>query len=173
MGTWKTQFLTKCSSPVLPLDFANCSKPVLNLAKNIRIATSVDYLTAQEFCCGVKHFMTHYKEMKEDKHFYSWNCGFIETTHMQHMHLVLYAKYWLQTIFHQIKLILLSLNKCKAFMYDVLQENLTISKEKSLVSHFQVTCYAQSIHQERMKHALTLTAAQLSGNTLLQFITAT
>jgi hypothetical protein len=42
-----------------------------------------------------------------------------------------------------------------------------------LVSHFEATRDAQSIYQELMKHALSSTAAQLSGETLLQYITTT
>jgi hypothetical protein len=46
-------------------------------------------------------------------------------------------------------------------------------KPKSLVSKFEATRDAQSIYQELMEHALSSTAAQLSGDTLLQDITTT
>jgi hypothetical protein len=42
-----------------------------------------------------------------------------------------------------------------------------------LVSQFEGTCDTQSFDQGLMKHALSSTAAQLSGDTLLQYITAT
>jgi hypothetical protein len=42
-----------------------------------------------------------------------------------------------------------------------------------LVSQFEATRDAQSIYRELMKHALSSTAAQLSGDTLLQYITTT
>jgi hypothetical protein len=48
------------------LDFANHNKPLINPAKSIGVATTVDVLTVQEFCQGVKRDMTHYRELKED-----------------------------------------------------------------------------------------------------------
>jgi hypothetical protein len=41
------------------------------------------------------------------------------------------------------------------------------------VSQFEATRDAQSIYKELKKHALRSTAAQLSGDTLLQYITTT
>jgi hypothetical protein len=55
----------------------------------------------------------------------------------------------------------------------VLQTRLQTDKGKSLVSQFEATRDAQSIYQELVKHALSSTAAQLSGDTLLQYITTT
>jgi hypothetical protein len=66
-----------------------------------------------------------------------------------------------------------SSKKCKRFMYTVLQEHLITDKRMSLVSQFEATRDAQSIYQGLMKHALSSTAAQLSGDTLLQYITTT
>jgi hypothetical protein len=57
-------------------------------------------------------------------------------------------------------------------MYAVFQ-HLKTNKRKSLVSQFEATSDAQSIYRELMKHALNSTAAQLSGDTLLQYITTT
>jgi hypothetical protein len=89
----KTQFLTYCSSPEFRSAFANRNKPMVNPAKSIDVATLVDALTAHEFCRGVKRDMTHYKELKEYKHFNSWNRSFIVTANMHHMHLVLDTNY--------------------------------------------------------------------------------
>jgi hypothetical protein len=69
MGIRKTQFLRVCSSPEFQLYFANRNKPMVNPAKRFGFATPFDFITAQGFCCGVKCDMTHYKELKEDKHF--------------------------------------------------------------------------------------------------------
>jgi hypothetical protein len=63
--------------------------------------------------------------------------------------------------------------KMQTFMYAVLQTHLQTDKGKSLVSQFEATRDAQSIYQELVKHALSSTAAQLSGDTLLQYITTT
>jgi hypothetical protein len=57
------------------------------------------------------------------------------------------------------------------FMYAVLEEHLKTSKGKSLVSQYEQTHDAQRIYCKLMKHALSSTAAQLSGDTLLQYIT--
>jgi hypothetical protein len=97
LGIRKTHFLTYCSSPEFRLDFANRNKTMVNLANSIGVASPVDALT-----------MTHYKELKEDKHFNSWNHGFIATAHMHHTHLVLDA-----TMVQQTQLMLPSSRKCK------------------------------------------------------------
>jgi hypothetical protein len=57
-------------------------------------------------------------------------------------------------------------------MYAVLEEHLKTDKGKSLVSQFEEEHDAQCIYCELKKHALASTAAQLSGDTLLQYITA-
>jgi hypothetical protein len=61
----------------------------------------------------------------------------------------------------------------QTLMYAVLQEHLKTDKGKSLVSQFEATRDAQSIYRELMKHALRSTAAQMSGDTLIQYITTT
>ena len=54
-------------------------------------------------------------------------------------------------------------------MYAVLEDHLKTVKGKSLVSHYESTRDVQSIYyRELKKHALSSTAAQLSGDTLLQ-----
>jgi hypothetical protein len=59
------------------------------------------------------------------------------------------------------------------FMYAVFEEHLKTSKRKSLVSQYEETHDAQSIHRELKKHALSSTVAQFSGDALLQYITTT
>ena len=57
----------------------------------------------------------------------------------------------------------------QTFMYAVLEDLLKTVKGKSLVSHYESTRDVQSIYnRELKKHALSSTAAQLSGDTLLQ-----
>jgi hypothetical protein len=58
------------------------------------------------------------------------------------------------------------------FIYAVLEEHLKTDKGKSLVSQFEQEHDAQCIYHELKKHVLASTAAQLSGDTLLQYITA-
>jgi hypothetical protein len=109
----------------------------------------------QEFCHGVKRDMTQYKELKEDKHFNSWNHGFIATAHIHHTHLVLDTNY---SPTNAIDVALFK--EMQTFMNAVLQEHLKTDKGKSLVSQFEATRDAQSIYRELMKHALSSTAAQ-------------
>jgi hypothetical protein len=65
-------------------------------------------------------------------------------------------------------LMLQALRKCKRLCMLCCTD-----KGKSLVSQFEATHDAHSIYQELVKHALSLTAAQLSGDMLLQYITTT
>jgi hypothetical protein len=81
----------------------------------------------------VKCDMTHYKELKEDKHFKSWNRGIIATAHMNHTHLVLDANYSLANA-NDVALF----KEMQTCMYAVLQEHLKTDKVK-LVSHFGAT----------------------------------
>jgi hypothetical protein len=61
------------------------------------------------------------------------------------------------------------------FMYAVFEEHLKTSKGKLLVSQYEETHDAQSIYCDLKKHALSSTAAQLSGirwySTLQQLVT--
>jgi hypothetical protein len=50
-------------------------------------------MTVQEFCQGVKRDKTHFEDLKDDKYFNLWNCGFVATAHMHHTHLVLDMNY--------------------------------------------------------------------------------
>jgi hypothetical protein len=59
----------------------------------------------------------------------------------------------------------------QTFKYAVLDDHLKTHKVKSLGSQFNLTFNAQSIYDELKKHALCSTAAQISGDTLLQYIT--
>jgi hypothetical protein len=61
----------------------------------------------------------------------------------------------------------------KIFVYAVFEEDLKTSKGKSLVSQYEEKHDAQSIYRDLKKHALGSNAAQLSGDTLLQYITTT
>jgi hypothetical protein len=56
-------------------------------------AAAAEELTAQEFRRGVKRDKTHYSDLKDDKHFNSWNCGFVATAFMHHTHHVLDEEY--------------------------------------------------------------------------------
>jgi hypothetical protein len=123
----------------------------------------VDVQTAQEFRCGVKRDMTQYKKLREDKKFNFWNRRFIVTAHLHHTHLVLDADYSMTNAID-----VAFFKEMQPFMYTVLQEHLKTTKWKSLVSPFEATRDAQSIYPELMKHALSSTSAQLSGDTLLQ-----
>jgi hypothetical protein len=57
-------------------------------------------------------------------------------------------------------------------MYVVMEEKLKSEKGKLLINKFEEKPDAQSVYSELKKHALGSTAAQLSGDTLLQYITA-
>jgi hypothetical protein len=87
---------------------------------------------------------------------------------MHHTHLVLDANYNPTNAINVDPF-----NEMQTFMYAVLQEHLKTDKGKSFVSQFEATCEAQSIYRELMKYALSSTAAQLSGDTSLQYITTT
>jgi hypothetical protein len=59
------------------------------------------------------------------------------------------------------------------FMYTVLEEHWKTDKGKSLASRYETTHNALSIYHNLKKHSLSLTVAQLSGDTMLQYITMT
>jgi len=123
-------------------------------------------LTVQDFRRGVKRDKSHYDDLKDDKHFNVWNRGFVATAHMHHTDLVLQGDYAPRNdadaaLFREMQ----------TFMYAVMEEHLKSDKGKSLVSQYEATRDAQSIYRELKKHALSSTSAQLSGDTLLQYIT--
>jgi hypothetical protein len=93
---------------------------------------------------------------------------FVATAHMHHTHLVLDEGYRPSNYVD-----VAVFKEMQTFMYAVLQTHLQTDKGKSLVSQFEAARDAQSIYQELVKHALSSTAAQLSGDTLLQYIATT
>ena len=129
---------------------------------------TVDALTVQEFRRGIKRDKTHYEDLKDDKYFNSWNRSFIATAHMHHTQTVLDETYVPKNDLEQAVF-----KEMQIFMYAVLEDHLKTDKGKSLVSHYETTRDAQSIYRDLLKHALNSTAAQLSGDTMLQYITTT
>jgi hypothetical protein len=167
-------FKSYCGSADFHADAAIGSSPAPTNA-NTRVHASTnavvgtpDLFTAQEFRRGVKRDKAHYADLKEDKYFSTWNRGFVATAHMHHTNKVLDEMY-----FPTSDIEMAVFKEMQTFMYAVLEEHLKTDKGKSLVSQFESTRDAQSIYRELKKHALSSTAAQLSGDTLLQYITTT
>ena len=123
-------------------------------------------MTVQEFRRGVKRDKSHYVDLKDNKYFTSWNRGFVATAYMHHTQHVLNKHYVPQTA-----------NKKEGFqeiqtrIFAVMEEKLKSVKGKLLISEYEDTCNAQSVYCESKKHALASTAAQLSGDTMKQYIT--
>ena len=170
----RSELYDYCGSDDYAADIAAGGTPVVNISspKVSPIATGIvgshETLTAQEFRRGVKRDKTHYEDLKDDKYFNTWNRGFVATAHMHRTHLVLDETYVPST---DVEIAVFK--EMQTFMYAVLEDHLKTDKGKSLVSHYEVTRDAQSIYRELKKHALSSTAAQLSGDTLLQYITTT
>ena len=157
----KTQFVSYCGSPEYHADIAEGLVPA---------ATSTvvpGEFTASEFRRVVKRDKTHYSELKDDKHFNMWNRGFVATAYMHHTQLILDADYKPATT-TEVGLF----REMQDFMYAVFEEKLKTDKGKSLISAYENTRDAQSIYRELTKHAKSSTAAQLSGDTLLKYITS-
>jgi hypothetical protein len=127
----------------------------------------VDEFTAKEFRRGVKRDNNHYTDLKDDKHFSSWNRGFVASAFMHRTHHVLDENYVPRTL-NEINLF----REMQTFMYPVFEEHLKMDKGKSLVNHYEDRRDAQSIYQELKKHAKSSTAGQISGDTLLKYITS-
>jgi hypothetical protein len=125
-------------------------------------------LTVQAFRRGVKRDKADYKNLKDDKYFNSWSRGFVATDRMHHTELVLNEKCVPKNDDGKVVF-----KEMQIFTSAVFEEHLKTSKGKSLVSQYEETHDAQSIYRELKKHALSSTAAQLSGDTLLQYITTT
>ena len=160
----KAMFTEYCGSLDYHADLqSGIVKPI---AKHEHTANS-DELTAQEFRRGVKRDKSHYTNLKEDKHFNSWNRGFVATAFMHHTHRVLDDNYVPKT---PIEISLFQ--EMQTFMYAVFEEHLKTDTGKSLVSRYEHAHDAQSIYKELKKHAKSSTAAQLSGDTLLKYITS-
>jgi hypothetical protein len=121
-----------------------------------------DTLKSQEFPLGVKRDNTHYDDLKDDKYFNSWNRDFVATAHMHPTHLILDESYIPRKAME-----IAMFKEIQTFMYAVLEEHLKTEKGKSLVSQYEFT------HDAQKKHALNSTAAQLSGDKMLQYITTT
>ena len=171
MNFTNTQFKEYVGSPDYHDDLAMAGAPPKpsSLPRGFNAnATATDDLTAQEFRKGVRRDKTHYTDLKDDKYFTTWNRGFVATAHMHHTHQVLDEEYVPRT-----ETEIAVFKEQQTFMYAVLEEHLKTDKGKSLVSQFEATRDAQSIYKELKKHALSSTAAQLSGDTLLQYITTT
>ena len=156
----KTEFTEYCGSPEYHADLAG------GLVTK-QTSPTQDALTAQEFRKSVKRDKTHYRDLKDDKHFDSWNRGFVATAHMHHTHLVLDASYKPQTTEETAVF-----TEMQTFMYAVFEDHLKTDTGKSLVSTFENTRDAQSIYTELVKHAKSSTAAQISGDSLLIYITS-
>jgi hypothetical protein len=130
-----------------------------NLASTL---LQVGILIALAFLRVIKRDKTHYIELKYNKHFDTWNCGFVATAFMYRTQFVLDGEYVAVTptgddLFRKMQI----------FMYAVFEENLTTDKHRSLVSSYNSRRNAQSIYKELTKHAKCSTAAQLSGDTFL------
>jgi hypothetical protein len=108
----------------------------------------------------------HYEDLKDVKFFNTWNRGFIATACMHQKGLVLDENYIPKTDAEKALF-----REMQTFMYAVLEDHMKTDMGKSLVSHYELSRDAQSIYRDLKKHALSSTAAQLSGDTLLQYIT--
>ena len=169
----RTEFYEYCNSDAFTEDmkaFGVAPKvaPGPSANSNSGLVDAMGAMTVQEFRRGVKRDKTHYEDLKDDKYFNSWNRGFVATARMHHTHNILDEGYvpkndMDKAIFKEIQ----------TFMYAVLEDHLKTDKGKSLVSQYEEHHDAQSIYRELKKHALCSTAAQLSGDTLLQYITTT
>jgi hypothetical protein len=153
-----TSFKEYCGSPDYRADLEAGLAPK-------RLASSVvdSAMTPQEFRRSVKRDKTHYTSLQDDKHFNSWNRGFVATAFMHHTHLVLDENY-IPTTANDIAIFC----EIQTFMYAVLEEHLKTDKGKSFVSQFESDLDAQSIYRKLKKYAKSSTAAQISGDSLLQ-----
>jgi hypothetical protein len=155
----KKAFEDYMSSAEFREDLAACEAPIKPPPPTVSSVTATTGdLTVQEFRRGVKRDKTHYEDLKDDKFFNTWNRGFVATAHMHHTQLVLDETYIPKTDSEKAVF-----KEMQTFMYAVLEDHLKTDKGKSLAS--------QSIYRELKKHALSSTTAQLSGDTLLQYIT--
>jgi hypothetical protein len=127
----------------------------------------VDEITPQEFRRGIRRDKSHYTDLKDDKYFNVRNRGFVATAFMHHTHHVLDEKYVPKTA-NEIHVF----REMQTFMYAVFEEHLKTDKGKSLVSEYEDKQDAQSIYRELKKHAKSSTAAQISGDSLLKYITS-
>jgi hypothetical protein len=162
-GFSRTRFEEYCGSD--DYNLTGVSKPV-SASRNSGNVVASGEMTIQEFRRGVRRNKAHYVDSNDDKYFNWWNRGFAATAYMHHTHLVLNEKYVPKTpdkieVFQEIQ----------TFMYAVMEEKLKSEKGELLISEFEEKRNVQSIYCKLKKHALGSTAAQLSGDTLLQNIT--
>jgi hypothetical protein len=101
-------------------------------------------------------------------YFNSWNRGFVATGYMHHIHFMLDERYVPKTA-NEIELF----QEIQTFVYAIMEEKLKLEKGKLSISKFEEKRDAQSAYRKFKKHELGSTAAQLSGDTLLQYITTT
>jgi hypothetical protein len=95
----------------------------------------------------VKRDIAHYPDLKDDKGFRIWNCGFVSKAKMHHTHLVLDETYAPKN--NEEKAVF---QEMQIFMCAVMEEHLKTDKGKSLVSKYEVENDAQSIYHELKKH---------------------
>jgi hypothetical protein len=124
-------------------------------------------LTASEFRKGIKRDKSHYTELKDDKYFDSWNQNFVATAYTHHTQKVLDENYKPKSAAERDLF-----DEMQYFMFSVLQEKLKSEKGRSLVNDYENTRDAQSVYAALKKHAKESTAAHLSGDQLLQYITS-
>jgi hypothetical protein len=137
MDFTNTQFKEYVGSPDYHDDLSMSGAPLKPslLPRGINsVATATDDLTAQEFRKGVKRDKTHYTDLKDDKSFTTWNCGFVATAHMHDTHHVLDEVYAPRS-----ETEVSVFKEQQTFMYAVLKEHLKTDKGKSLVSQFEAT----------------------------------
>jgi hypothetical protein len=165
IGISKIAFDEYCGSALYHEDMAQGLTPAPKASASNSIQSAE--LTAAEFRRGTKRDKSHYKSLDHDKYFNVWNRGFVATTFMHHTHQVLDPSYVPTTpteksLFKEMQI----------FMYAVFEEKLNTDKGKSLVSAYESTRDAQAIYKNLLKHAQNSTAALLSGNALLKYITS-
>jgi hypothetical protein len=90
----KKPFENYMSSAEFREDLAACDLPIKPPPPTVsNMVTATEGLTVQEFRRGIKHDKTHCEDLKDDKFFNTWNCGFIATAYMHQTDLVLNEKY--------------------------------------------------------------------------------
>jgi hypothetical protein len=141
------------------------------LSKSTKPTTSAAYnneFMASDFCKGIKRDKTHYMELKDDKYFHTCNRGFVSTAYTtNHTQLVLDENYVPRT--HADKELF---QEMQFFMYAVFELKLKSDKGKSLFNDYESTRDAQKIFAALKRHAMQLTAAHISGDALLKYITS-
>ena len=128
MDITKCQYLEYVGSPNFHADLHEGLYAQTQKAAHAATVAAAEELTAQEFRRGVKRDKTHYTDLKDDKHFNSWNRGFVATAFMHHTHHVLDEEYVPKTP-TEIGLF----QEMQTFMYAVFEEHLKTDTGKPLV----------------------------------------